>query len=175
MCVSSAFRIYYFHTTHTSASEDFTCMFSSLCTVLETVKMLISFLDDTYNIFIWTVIEPCMGIICACLPILGPVFQGGHSPESLIGSIRSYISVRTQKSNRSKSSIWESRAHDTPKQSGNSSAKSFHKMPDDAIILTSVHGTQFDDAVSQDLPAEGIFVQTNVSTSDDDRIRTFGR
>ena len=53
-----------------------------------------SFLDHDYYLLIWTSIEPCMGVIGACLPSCRPLFQG-FSPESLVGSIRSALSLRS--------------------------------------------------------------------------------
>jgi len=48
---------------------------------------------DYYTI-VWTSIEPCMGIIGASLPSCRPIFKG-FSPESLVGSIRSALSLRS--------------------------------------------------------------------------------
>ena len=46
------------------------------------------------NIFIWSRIEPCCSVVAACLPTLGPFFQNGHSPASLVENIRSIFSSR---------------------------------------------------------------------------------
>ena len=46
---------------------------------------------------LWTSIEPTLGVIGACLPTLGPLFQG-VSPESVIRSIRSQISLHSLRS-----------------------------------------------------------------------------
>ncbi|KAF2792104.1 hypothetical protein K505DRAFT_388011 [Melanomma pulvis-pyrius CBS 109.77] len=42
----------------------------------------------------WTIPETCMAVVCACLPTLRPLFQG-WSPESLVGSMRSAISLHS--------------------------------------------------------------------------------
>ena len=42
----------------------------------------------------WTVPETCIAVVCACLPTLRPIFIG-MSPESVIGSIRSALSLRS--------------------------------------------------------------------------------
>lgn len=68
-CITSIVRLYYlvqYLSPAAQASEDFTY--------------------DLANIIIWSAIEPCFGIICACLPTLGPIFRG-RSPESLIGRL----------------------------------------------------------------------------------------
>lgn len=50
--------------------------------------------DHDYLVFVWTSVEPCMGIIGACLPSIRPIFRG-FSPESLVGSIRSAFSLHS--------------------------------------------------------------------------------
>ncbi|KAM0795055.1 hypothetical protein BDR22DRAFT_872508 [Usnea florida] len=130
VCVASAFRIFYYHTTHTSASQDFTY--------------------DSYNIFIWTIIEPCTGVVCACLPTLGPLFQGKYSMESLIGSIRSYLGIDSQIPNIE-------------------SSVNHRQLSDDAIVLTSIHARHLDDLEGQNLAEEGIYVQTKLSKSETER------
>ncbi|MCJ1352868.1 MAG: hypothetical protein MMC33_002852 [Icmadophila ericetorum] len=69
-CLTSIIRLHYliaYLSPAAQASEDFTY--------------------DLANIIIWSAIEPCFGIVCACLPTLGPVFRG-RSTESLVGSLR---------------------------------------------------------------------------------------
>ena len=46
---------------------------------------------------LWTSIEPTLGVIGACLPTLRPFFSG-ISPESVIRSIRSQISLHSLRS-----------------------------------------------------------------------------
>ncbi|KAL9102100.1 MAG: hypothetical protein Q9187_009165, partial [Circinaria calcarea] len=129
--------------------------------------------DDLTNIFIWTAIEPCMGVICACLPTLGPVFQGGYLPESLLGSFKSYL-LLLSRSNRSKSSVENDVGREKLEQFHSTPVEAFHRMPEDAVISTNVHGRQLNDVENQAIPAEGIVVNTKLSTSDDDS-RAFGR
>jgi len=57
----------------------------------------VDFSYHDYYLLIWTSIEPCMGVIGACLPSCRPLFQG-FSPESLFGSIRSKFSSRPSSS-----------------------------------------------------------------------------
>lgn len=55
------------------------------------------------NNLIWMIIEPCASVIAACLPTFGPLFRDGRSPGSIIRSIRSVLSFRSQSSNSSSS------------------------------------------------------------------------
>ncbi|CAG8981723.1 hypothetical protein HYALB_00013339 [Hymenoscyphus albidus] len=47
------------------------------------------------NITIWSTIEPACSVIAACLPTFGPLSQKGRSPESLVASIGSVLSLRS--------------------------------------------------------------------------------
>ncbi|KAG7005494.1 hypothetical protein G7Y79_00019g046740 [Physcia stellaris] len=118
--------------------------------------------DDTYNIFIWTVIEPCMGVICACLPTLGPLFQGGHSLETMIGTLRSYLRLGSQ----SKTSINQDKGFKPFESPADHAAKSY---PDDAFILTSIKGRRSEDLESRNSTDAGIYVGTKVSRSESER------
>jgi hypothetical protein len=53
--------------------------------------------DDGTLLFYYTVPENCLAVVAACLPTLRPLFQG-FSPESIIGSIRSAISLHSRNS-----------------------------------------------------------------------------
>ena len=55
-----------------------------------------------------------MGVICACLPCLGPLFKEGRSTKSLFGSARSYFrggSAGSKNSKNSGSSLTGQRSH----------------------------------------------------------------
>ncbi len=50
--------------------------------------------DDEGPLFYWTIPEGSLATVSACLPTLRPLFHG-WSPESLIGSIRSQLSLHS--------------------------------------------------------------------------------
>lgn len=50
--------------------------------------------DHDYYLVIWTSVEPCLGVIGACMPAMRPLFAG-FSPQSIINSIRSVISLHS--------------------------------------------------------------------------------
>ena len=51
--------------------------------------------DLLADVIVWTCIEPCLAIVCACLPLLHPFFKR-HSPEKIVGAHSSgYSSVQT--------------------------------------------------------------------------------
>lgn len=47
-----------------------------------------NWIDISSNLSIWSVIEPCISIIAACLPTLGPLVRDGVSLQSLIRSLQ---------------------------------------------------------------------------------------
>ncbi|KAH7092266.1 hypothetical protein FB567DRAFT_516875 [Paraphoma chrysanthemicola] len=49
----------------------------------------------------WTIPETCIAVVGACLPTLRPLFYG-WSPESIIGSVRSALSLNSLSSRRSR-------------------------------------------------------------------------
>ena len=46
------------------------------------------------NVVVWSMVEAGVAVIAACLPTVRPLFLG-KSPESLIGSIRSMLSLNS--------------------------------------------------------------------------------
>ena len=108
------------------------------------------FEDESYDIFIWTVIELCAGVVCACLPTLGLLFQGHHSKESLIGSIRRYWKI------------------DSQNQTTESSVK-YRQKSDDVIVLISTPVKHLDDGESYNMAEEGIYVQMKLGKNKTER------
>ena len=51
-------------------------------------------MGDITNLVVWGTVEAGAAVIAACLPTLRPLFQG-KSPESLMGSIRSKLSLKS--------------------------------------------------------------------------------
>ena len=49
------------------------------------------------------IIEPNTSIIAACLPCYGPLFANGRSPQSLVRSVRSIFSLRSNNSSSDRS------------------------------------------------------------------------
>lgn len=91
-----------------------------------------------------------MGVVCVCLPTLGPLFKGNHSIESFLGSVRNYLRIDPQNQN-SKSSI------------------NHRQISDDAVVLTNRNTSHLDDLGSHNFAEEGIYVQTKLSKSETER------
>lgn len=53
------------------------------------------------NLDLWSLIEPCSSTICISLPCLGPLFRGGHSPSSLVNSVRAVFTLESDSSSQS--------------------------------------------------------------------------
>jgi len=102
---------------------------------------------------IWSEVEACWSIVCACLPTLGPLFRNGRAPESIINSVRCAFSKRSSESlNGSKS-----------KKSSDS--RSSHFQPQyPSSINTEITGGHSEARLPKD-----ITVQTTVSSSEEMR------
>ncbi|KAL9118804.1 MAG: hypothetical protein Q9187_004642 [Circinaria calcarea] len=94
--------------------------------------------DDEAPLFYWTVPECCLSVVCACLPLLRPIFQG-MSPESLFGSIRSVFSlassVGSEGSNKRSDHSNPYRAKHG--QDAMASTVAFRKISDEASTLSA--------------------------------------
>lgn len=70
-CIASIIRIQYL--VRVEESIDFTCKF--YLQNLQNQILLKYRLDTEVESLIWSVIEPCTGIVCACLSTLRPLFR----------------------------------------------------------------------------------------------------
>ncbi|KAI9685576.1 MAG: hypothetical protein M1822_004434 [Bathelium mastoideum] len=64
--------------------------------------------DVTYDdalVFYWAISESCLAVVGACFPTMRPMFRG-WSPESIVNSVRSAISLRSFGSDRSRPSVY---------------------------------------------------------------------
>jgi len=66
--------------------------------------------------FIFMLLEPNCSIIAACLPCYGTLFarQGGRSPESLVRSVRSVLSLRSRSSSKHSGKSWNASGPSNP-------------------------------------------------------------
>lgn len=113
----------------------------------------------------WTMLESALAIISACLPTLRPAFHG-WSPESMVQSVRSKMSLQSLRS--------DSKETQDVKQSSDKRYPSFSESsgsPFRSDITASAHKTtistndiQMHDALN--LPSMGIVVQQGWSRCD---------
>ncbi|KAH8602298.1 hypothetical protein B0O99DRAFT_735736 [Bisporella sp. PMI_857] len=83
--IAEAVRIYYFHQ----------FLYEDLAHHADAFGPVVA------NIFIWSRIEPCCSVVAACLPTFGPLLKDGRTPESVIASIRSVLSIRSSSNSMS--------------------------------------------------------------------------
>ena len=88
-----------------------------------------NFSADYYTLIIWTSLEPTLGVVGACLPTIRPLFQG-FSPESIINSIRSVISLHSRRGSRSNINS-ATGTHKAANSDGSESSKGFARLDDD--------------------------------------------
>ncbi|MCJ1246110.1 hypothetical protein MMC30_003315 [Trapelia coarctata] len=144
--VSSAIRLYYL-------------------TVISNPAEATDLTYQTADILIWSAIEPCTSIICACLPTLGPLFKGGRTPESLVNSLRSYFS------NRSRSSVGGSKDRKNSDDTNSASDKNLSAekrswmAKDSTVNSTAVAAVRTDLKAQRELSPlpQGINVKTKTT------------
>ena len=136
VCISSIVRLYYFAILLNPSADqlaDFTCMspfllLPSSCPLVnsEPTPNPNPGTDNLTNLSIWSAIEPCLGVICACLPVLGPIFQC-HYPRTVVNGPRRNIVLDTSSKNRVNSPNLAMKPS-TSAGSNDSMATPFYKM-----------------------------------------------
>ncbi|KAL1985736.1 hypothetical protein VTN96DRAFT_7484 [Rasamsonia emersonii] len=118
--------------------------------------------DLTWNIsdsFVWSCVEPCIGIVCACLPTLRPLLR------RVFGHLFWSTSKRSQTPNNSNSAGFKSsqngRAFFRLPDGSNRNAST---APEDEVGLTNnVEGAKYDDAK---IPMNSISVRRDIEWSE---------
>jgi len=100
--------------------------------------------DSTTDAYIWSVVEPGMAIITACLPTLAPLLRGFKEIGSITAIIRSAFSFQGISSKHHAPTAVGS---EMPKSKGIDVGKSWHK-------LGSVRGTSHDNIITHDSNVE---------------------
>ncbi|KAL9625613.1 MAG: hypothetical protein Q9160_000326 [Pyrenula sp. 1 TL-2023] len=89
--------------------------FHQICTHIQQINT-----NDSYNVFLWTAIEPCTGIVAACLPPVAPLFKDKRSLQSLFASAAFFSRVHTRNGSRESTSV-PRHGSQTPDQKASSS------------------------------------------------------
>ncbi|OOO14096.1 hypothetical protein OAory_01026910 [Aspergillus oryzae] len=90
------------------------------------------------DVYLWSTIEPCIGIVCACLPTLNALLRRttklvlGSNAERLFGSFSLSASRRKR---RDKS---QSKSRSFQQLDGNEATPNAQLRPEDEIVLTTV-------------------------------------
>lgn len=110
--------------------------------------------DNLGDIVLWSSIEPCFGLICACLPTLGPVINQ-RSLQSIVVSLRSLLRVR------SKSDIYADGSLNTQyriQRAKEETAVPLYLIDDQHSLSTQIRGREGKDESRESFPSEGIRV-----------------
>ncbi|KAK6954429.1 hypothetical protein Daesc_004396 [Daldinia eschscholtzii] len=80
-------------------AEDFCCVVAAIVRLVLLTKSLDE-IDNNFShiylqntIYIFKVIEPNASIVAACLPCYGPLIKSWRTPESIVRSVRSLVSI----------------------------------------------------------------------------------
>lgn len=79
-----------------AGDDDYKCQLQSMILPYKIANET-CMIDFTAPTIYWTMIESSLSIVSACLPTLRPLFHG-HSPESMVRSVRSAISLASLRS-----------------------------------------------------------------------------
>lgn len=96
--ISSCIRLYYSQKLFGTSTPDLSksAMTYHLPALINLTVILTLELDE--EVYLWAHIEAYASTITACLPCLAPLLSGGRSLGSIIGSVRSKLSIRSKNS-----------------------------------------------------------------------------
>ena len=114
----------------------------------------------------WTVVEPALGVISACLPTMRPLFSG-FSPESVMDIVRSKFSLRSLTRTRGSRETLSNKQDVGSERSLNTN--DFHKIPDDSVIENKISGVEMGSVGHSKEDQKGIRVQTGFVQWDNER------
>ncbi|KAF2232749.1 hypothetical protein EV356DRAFT_568444 [Viridothelium virens] len=125
--------------------------------------------DLTYNlgdIILWSSVEPCVGVICACLPTLRPVINR-QSLYSTIASIRGLLSLRSGSSDQTDSFLSaQNRFQHTKVQK----LRPFYPMDEEHSLVRQVYGRAATNGGGESLPMQTIELERSLGADVGDRL-----
>lgn len=143
------------------------CLISSAIRLWVTQRLFGSEMPDLEldeEVYLWSHVEAYASIITACLPTLSPLFLNMRSLDSIVGSVRSALSIRSKGS-----SLFKPTPSDTHSQRSRSSdpeKAAWTKNHSEGMQSTIERGTNNHDLEAQISNREAIMVQkTFVSDS----------
>lgn len=118
-------------------------------------------LDNLAPTLYWTQLEGAIAVVSACLPTLRPIFHG-FSPESLLGSLRTKMTMYMK---LSKSSHGRNSNRKPSTEADSQSLSALTKQPGDAVFETTIESNLMQDLESQreNIPKE-INVKKDISS-----------
>ena len=125
-------------------------------------------LDNSTKVVLWSAIEPCVGIICACLPTLGPVFQR-RTLQAIIDSVGSFFTIHSKQNSDSQYSLPTVNELVTRKQPSDSKARPYYPMDDEQSLVTSVQPLSENERRPEDFPLESIMVNSSMERNVEQR------
>ena len=125
-------------------------------------------LDSIANIILWSAIEPCVGIICACLPTLGPIFQR-RTLRAIVKSVVSFFAIHSKGSSDSQFSLPTVKEHVSRKSPSDSKARQFYSLDDEQSLVTSVQPSSENERGLEEFPLESIMVNSRLERNVEQR------
>ena len=115
---------------------------------------------------LWSGLEPTVGVICACLPTLGPIFKR-QTLQSFIQSLNGIFLLGSRHSKDSHRSLPILR--DQASRKRQTDQRLFYPMDDEQSLSTTVQPESKHENHSGGFPLRGIRVNSSVETKLDQR------
>ena len=136
---------------------------SHVSQVCSWMRLIISWvvLDNLAPTIYWTQLEGAIAVVSACLPTMRPIFHG-FSPESLLGSIRTKVTMYMKLNKSSQGRDFEGRPST---EADYQSLSRLTKQPGDAVFETTIESNLMQELESQreNIPKE-INVKKDISS-----------
>ena len=109
------------------------------------------------QVYLWSHVEAYASVITACLPTLSPLFLNMRSLDSIVGSVRSALSIRSKGSSLFRHT--PSETHSQKSRTSDIEKASWNRSHSDGIRSTVERGTNNRDLEAQTSNHEAIMVQ----------------
>lgn len=110
-----------------------------------------------------------MGVICACLPTLGPVFQR-RTLQDFLHSLDNFFSIRSRRSeDRDLSLPINVNRNPVASRHGDSNGRPFYPMDDEQFLVTDVLPLPHNEREAAGYPLSSIIVNSSIQSSVEQR------
>ena len=114
-------------------------------------KLIFLALDSLASIILWSATEPCVGIICACLPTLGPIFHR-RALQAIIKSVGSFFAIQSKRSSDSQFSLPITKQPVGRRPPNDTKARPFYPMDDEHSLVTTVQPSSENERGPEEFP-----------------------
>ena len=110
-----------------------------------------------------------MGVICACLPTRGPIFQR-RTLQAIIRSVGSFFTIYFKRSSDSQFSLQIVKDPGTQKPPSDLKARPFYPMDDEQLLVETVQSLSENESAQGEFPLESIMVNSSLERNVEQRL-----